>query len=213
MYWNGYYRRNSDEKIRKLEREAQGGDPEAVQNLKLAYTRVGAQPPQSTDVRLSYFERRGLAEALETDHPCDEISCDISAALGNGFEEVAAYLLLGATECSSLEQHIEDNGTDLFGANIFGEPFAFPRGWDRWVKWFEDNAIKCSSCGAFNFPDEFGDLEYCGDCNEELPKPATCDSCGSEEFVSPTFCNMTHCAECFDAVDEDHEDCGWDGED
>lgn len=38
-----------------------------------------------------------------------------------------------------------------------------------------------------------------------------CESCGHDEVIIPTFCNFEHCAECFDAVDEEHADCSWDG--
>ena len=52
----------------------------------------------------------GIVNAVEKDHPCEDNSCDIAAALRAGFPLSAAHLLLGATDCPTVEKFLEENG-------------------------------------------------------------------------------------------------------
>lgn len=38
-----------------------------------------------------------------------------------------------------------------------------------------------------------------------------CRMCGSVKIWVPTYCNFGHCAMCFVALDEEHDECTWDG--
>jgi hypothetical protein len=42
--------------------------------------------------------------------------------------------------------------------------------------------------------------------------PATCYNCGSRESYTPSYCNFSHCAYCFDPMNREHEECGWEGD-
>jgi len=52
--------------------------------------------------------------------------------------------------------------------------------------------------------------EEAEDDSEDSNENENCPSCGSSETWVPTYCNFGHCAECFDALNPEHE-CGWDG--
>lgn len=190
-----HYCRNPDEELRELEREfiADPGNEGLKEELKRRYSRTG-QYPESTAERLSDSKQTRIIRAIETDHPCENSDCDIRAAWVHGFTEVAAYLLMHATECETVmkvidmpckceepdpsssfypgnevcnicQLPIKGENIDIFGINIFNEPYYLPRGWDAWLEWFHENAIQCPECESFNFPDEEDELpDICGNC-------------------------------------------------
>ena len=157
-----------DEALRDLERKARAGDdPRDREALRAAYRRAGLLP-DSTNVRLSSLNRRILADSIVADHDCDDQCCEIAAALENGFVEVAAYLLINAIEAEAVDELLEDGRIDIFGTNMMGERFAWPRDWDSWVEWHHENAISCPGCGAFNYPNRWHTPEVCGNCQKSI---------------------------------------------
>jgi hypothetical protein len=151
-----------DTNIRTLERKAALGDPSAVRALNRARNRAGIRT-SSTDVRLSYLDRLDLAAALEADHPCDDdTACDIGAAVRAGYEEAAAHLLMGATECPTVEALLDK--LDIYGG------FPWPRGWEEWCEWHSENGRQCPECDAFNFAHDDIEPDYCGNCRAEFPQ-------------------------------------------
>jgi len=75
----------------------------------------------------------------------------------------AAHLLYGATECPRVDKFLAKNGPLPMGDD------GWPTDWPEWTAWFMANTVKCESCGAFNFTDEFVP-DICGNCLAALPK-------------------------------------------
>lgn len=125
-----------------------------------------------------------LGQAVEEDHPCmhhgpDNHACDIAAALRADYPDVAAFLLLGATECPFTERvlwALRFNGVRL-DPDHTDSGFLFSARFDEWVVWFRANSVPCHSCNGFNFTDEF-EPEHCGNCNAVLIYSGPCDTCG-----------------------------------
>lgn len=147
----------TDARLRSLERQAQAGDAEALQILRLE--RARHRPEQRwTDVRLAWVDRVAIENAILTDHDCTgDYSCDIAAALRAGFQEVAAHLLMGAADCPTLERCLQTLDASLTAGH------AFPRAWGEWTEWHEEHGVRCSDCGAYSFEDETT-LGACGNC-------------------------------------------------
>jgi hypothetical protein len=104
-----------------------------------------------------------LAEALREDHPCDDASCGISAALRHGYTYAAARLLLGATDAPAVDYvrtALRFNGTPVTGSMLRS-------GFDEWCE--SDvvaEAVECPECDAYLYdadPDAFV-CPNCGHC-------------------------------------------------
>lgn len=117
--------------------------------------------------------RGDVARAVELDHPCsDDNTCDIAAALGNGWPFVAAFLLSGATDTPVLDAVLRAhawNGTATGGFraeefNAHSGPGTAPEGWNEWCRWHRENTAECE-CGSFVFLP----ADYCGNCLKAIP--------------------------------------------
>lgn len=122
--------------------------------------------------------RADLAEAIYSDHPCDDAaSCDVGAALDQGFIYAAAFLLSGSTETPEVDKCIAAhrfNGTipASFDTRKTGYEDASistcTTDWDAWCAYHDEHGVKCSSCGTYNYDPAPGDT--CGNCLAELPR-------------------------------------------
>lgn len=123
---------------------------------------------------LSGSFRNDIAEAVEMEHPCDDIAgCDIARALHEGFPFVAAFLLSSATETPVLELVVrahEFNGTAIEAREPFNDrdtSNSAPEGWKEWGEFFAENTTQCPGCNAYSFPEADG---VCPNCRGPLPR-------------------------------------------
>lgn len=99
-----------------------------------------------------------LAAAVETDHPCTDLTgCDIARSLYEGFTYTAAWLLLGGTECPTVDAVLDRNDVKLH---------PFPSDFAEWVEWHDDHKVVCPSCEHHNY-DAWGGV--CTNCAATLP--------------------------------------------
>ena len=103
-----------------------------------------------------------LGKAIEKDHPCDDQACDIAYALESGFVATAAWLLTGATECSTVEAIAEC--LDLELRTLADEES------EIWHDWHASHSVECDHCGSHNYADDVSDLSgaQCGNCSARL---------------------------------------------
>ena len=105
-----------------------------------------------------------LREAIREDHPmtgCPN-TCDIMVAFREGFYLSAAHLLESATETPALDalRLNHDFPMDAQG---------YPADWQDWHAYSTKHAVYCSSCGAYAYPDQYGnEPEECGNCLADL---------------------------------------------
>lgn len=104
-----------------------------------------------------------LSRAVNKDHPCtDWAGCDIARARAEGFTYVAAWLLIGATECPTMGTLME-----LFpGAiNLYPEPAGFK----EWLAFHRKYGVKCDECGGYTYGHDTWIPEVCSGCLAALP--------------------------------------------
>ena len=115
-----------------------------IESMKYGITSFDLKGNLTRDVeRAMGFEHRGT---------CDN-SCDICAAMENGFPLVAAFLLRGATETELLDRVMQAHAFD--GSVDVGEPFnahddrnSAPTGWADWCAFHAENSVTCDACGS-----------------------------------------------------------------
>lgn len=118
-----------------------------------------------TNVRPTGDYEEDLYTAIaEHDHPkCTNNTCDIDAAIRNGYVHVAAHLLGGATETPSVDAVNERYADYPPAKKFFNRKSKVPIGWDAWAKWFKRHARQCDNCESFVF-DDLGNDHLCGNC-------------------------------------------------
>lgn len=102
-----------------------------------------------------------LAVAVETDHPCRDLAgCDIARALHEGFTHTAAWLLIGATECPTVDAVVARYRIKLSNP--------FPRDFAAWKRWHDEHKVVCvePDCEHRNY-DAWGGV--CSNCFKPLP--------------------------------------------
>lgn len=114
--------------------------------------------------RLNHVTRAALAEAIETDHPCNDYGCDIAVALREGFVVASAILLTGATETPTVDAVIERYSLNLGGYH--DRPF------NKWADWHRKNGWECEACESFMYanPDTGFEPTRCTNCLAALPE-------------------------------------------
>ncbi len=131
----------------------------------------GRRRPDGTpeiDVRGSFVD--ALAAALELEHPCEDPSCDIAAAMGEGFYRVAADLLIGATECETVEDvvtyYCRHRGEEWGPYGAEGPEVDRERA--DWHAWHVRHAYPCDGCGSYTYADDTWTPDRCGNCSADL---------------------------------------------
>ncbi len=131
----------------------------------------GRRRPDGTpeiDVRGSFVD--ALAAALELEHPCEDPSCDIAAAMGEGFYRVAAGLLIGATECETVEDvvtyYCRHRGEEWNAYGAVGPDADRERA--DWSAWHVRHAYPCDTCGSYTFAEDTWTPARCGNCSADL---------------------------------------------
>ena len=126
--------------------------------------------PYSGSVTISGDPRADIAEAVELDHGCEDVACDIHAALANGFVFVAAHLLMSATDtevtCEVTAWYLE-NGPEGFARDFGSHAYACAE-WEAWREHHDRYARPCEECGSYSYAErDFEPLE-CGSCAADL---------------------------------------------
>lgn len=117
-----------------------------------------------------------LSDALDIEHPCEDVSCGIAAMMANGYYTAAAWSLMGATECPLVEgvlaayraflpRYRADIGTNLYDC----------ADWEGWKAHFDRWARHCDACGAYNYAEPHWEPTRCGNCLANLPEPPDAD--------------------------------------
>lgn len=101
-----------------------------------------------------------LARALDIEHPCEDPSCDVAAAMAQGYVYTAADLLSGATE------------TPVIGAVHHAHTFNRTAiddapDWANWLAYHDAHGRQCPDCGAWNY-----ESDLCGNCGANIPTPS-----------------------------------------
>lgn len=112
-----------------------------------------------TDITRDF--RADIAEAIYSDHPCEDSCCDVAVAREEGFTYVAAHSLMGATECPKLEAVIAAHRFNRTLPAAFGSHMYDNADWEGWKAFHDEHGRECGSCGTFNYDD---DDEQCGNC-------------------------------------------------
>lgn len=119
-----------------------------------------------------------LADAVRADHPCDDRSCDIAVALEQGYPQVAASLLLGATDAPTVGALI-DAGHAIVPANL-----ERCRGWDEWMAYHQAYGRRCPSCGAHTYGHDSWTPGECAECLQPLGEPGTPPLAGGDALAA-----------------------------
>lgn len=171
-----------------------------------------------TDERLDAHQQAVLESALEHDHisACahsDNNTCDINAAYDAGFPEVAAHLLLNATECERTsavilgcgtecdEHHHRDEydhgpGLDIYGRRPWApdEAYPWPRGWGAWTEHFAANTAECPECASYVWLNG-AERDTCDSCHATVRGPSIyCDSESGAEIVTVPWACVVACS-------------------
>jgi hypothetical protein len=126
-------------------------------------------------VRPSVCADRDLAEAVRTDHPCDDRSCDVAVALEHGYPQVAASLLLGATDAPAVEALVS------MGRAVVPADLSRCRDWEEWTDFHSRYGQRCPSCGGYTYGSEDCTPQECGECRGALGgSPGACAPPGDE---------------------------------
>lgn len=127
-----------------------------------------------------------LFRAVYADHPCEDRGCDIAVALLEGYESVAAHLLMSATDFTpELEVFIDhldslgrdDNGADI-ALDLLGASLAEAPDWRAWVDYCAVTAVQCPKCSGCTYPTHAVEV-----LAGELP----CPTCGAALFDLGAF--------------------------
>lgn len=103
-----------------------------------------------------------LADAVASDHPCAERSCDITVALDEGFTQIAAWLLESATtEHPALSAWFKSGGMIPRYLDKCAD-------WPDWKEFHDAYGRKCPSCETFNYASEGREPYSCGNCGAAL---------------------------------------------
>jgi hypothetical protein len=107
-----------------------------------------------------------LVAALDHEHaPCDNRTCDITAAAEEGLVYLAADLLVNATEAPLVENAL--GAADyLLGAVTFSDLNAAER-----ARFAEIDSRECQSCGARSYLNLDDDPSTCDNCLADLLRP------------------------------------------
>jgi hypothetical protein len=101
-----------------------------------------------------------LVSAVRTDHPCEDRSCEIAVALEQGYPQVAASMLLGATDAPAVETLIET------GRAIVPASLERCRGWGEWLAYHSRFGLRCAACGSYTYGGEDEPPAACGECRQ-----------------------------------------------
>jgi hypothetical protein len=126
--------------------------------------------PYSGSVTISGDPRADIAEAVELDHGCEDVACDIHAALGHGFVFVAAHSVMSATDAevtSGVVGWYLEHGPEWF-AGRFGTHAYDCAEWDGWSDHHEHFARPCADCGSYSYAERNFEPLECGACGNEL---------------------------------------------
>ena len=119
----------------------------------------------TVDVRGSFGD--ALADALALDHGCtNDPACDIAAALDAGCPRIAAHLLIGATECETVDAVIAfyvDHRGETWPRSVYDDPE-----WGAWEDYHRAHGVPCDACGAFTYGDDYWSPDDCGNCGADL---------------------------------------------
>jgi hypothetical protein len=100
-----------------------------------------------------------LAEALDEDHHCDDVSCDIRAAKDAGLYLWAGHILEGATECPATERAM-----GRFRARVKSYQRRLDAERDALC---ESTHYTCDSCNSVHWTDD--QPEDCEQCGARFP--------------------------------------------
>jgi hypothetical protein len=107
---------------------------------------------------------RRLEAAVRADHPCDDRSCDIAAALEAGFPHTAAWLLASATHDRPALTRLLAEGAAALPARSedCGD-------WAPWTAFHRRHGRRCPACESFTYGDEQAEPGQCAACLAPLP--------------------------------------------
>jgi hypothetical protein len=105
-----------------------------------------------------------LADAVRADHDCDLPSCQIEAALAQGYARTAPWFLaLDTDNHPALTAHLaQTHGT-------LPPDLRTPQEWRKWIDYVHDFGRRCPSCESPNFARPDFEPERCGSCSAPLP--------------------------------------------
>ena len=105
-----------------------------------------------------------LADAVHEDHHCDLPSCQIEAALAQGYVRTAAwFLMLDIPIHPALTAYFtETEGTVPRDLRTNHE-------WRKWIHYVQEFGRRCPSCESPNFARPDFEPDACGSCSARLP--------------------------------------------
>jgi hypothetical protein len=110
-----------------------------------------------------------LSEAVNEDHPCDDSSCDIAEAMAHGFTEVAANLLMGATETPAIWLMME-----AWPAYVMPGDVAQCEGWPEWLAHHQAYGVRCKAwCNGYTYRSDDWYPKRCGHCGAPIKRVYT----------------------------------------
>lgn len=143
-------------------------DPGTYHGLGRQHGRRRPTGTPEVDVRGTFAD--ALAAAIGLDHSCEDSSCDIAAAVEQGFYRVAADLLMSATECETVanvvDYYVRHRGEDWNRYGAVGPDADAER--DAWHAWHVRHGYRCESCNGYTYGDDDWTPDRCGNCGADM---------------------------------------------
>lgn len=106
-----------------------------------------------------------LGHAVSADHPCDDRACDIAVAAKQGYDVVAAWLLLSSAEDCPHVTAVIERGRLTWPSDIRQHTQ-----WRQWARFAATHGRTCRACGTVTYGDESFTPIQCGGCLARLDR-------------------------------------------